>query len=182
MKIYTKTGDTGKTSLIGGRRVSKHHARIEAYGTVDELNAFVGLLRDHLPKDDPTRELLLEIQEKLFCIESHLADGSEGKLSNQMPGIQEEDIVKIELAIDQMSSSLPALHHFILPGGHPLVSYCHIARTVCRRAERLCTQLSENHQVEELDLKYLNRLSDYFFIVGRWYSKQTKSPEILWKP
>lgn len=182
MKIYTKTGDKGQTSLIGGTRVPKHHERIEAYGTVDELNAVVGLVRDHTEADDDKRDILLRIQEKLFRIESHLAEDPNGVLTRSMPEISEEDITILESEMDRMNELLPELNHFILPGGHPLVSYCHLARTVCRRAERVCTRLNEKHQVDELDIKYINRLSDYFFVLGRYYSMLTSSPEILWKP
>jgi len=180
MKIYTKSGDTGKTSLIGGTRVPKYHARIDAYGTVDELNSFVGLLRDHLPDDDINRKKLLVIQEKLFRLESHLAEDQEGVLTRSMPSLEESDVIFLEQEMDDMNELLPSLTHFILPGGHPIVSYCHIARTVCRRAERITTFLAESYTVKEIDLKYLNRLSDYFFVLGRYYSMVTKSPEILW--
>ncbi len=182
MKIYTKTGDKGKTSLIGGTRVPKHHERIEAYGTVDELNSFVGLLRDHLDADNPDRIVLLQIQETLFRLESHLAEDPEGVKTRSMPEITASDIELLEKEIDRMNEDLPELHHFILPGGHPLVSYAHVARTVCRRAERICTRLNENHEVDEADIKYLNRLSDYFFVLGRSLSMRTGAPEILWKP
>lgn len=182
MKIYTKTGDKGQTSLIGGTRVPKHHERIEAYGTVDELNAVVGLVRDHTEMNDQKRKVLLDIQEKLFRIESHLAEDPKGVLTRTMPEITENDVSLLEHEMDAMNELLPELSHFILPGGHPLVSYCHLARTVCRRAERVCTRLSENHHIDELDIKYINRLSDYFFVLGRYYSMLTSSPEILWKP
>ncbi|PKP52087.1 MAG: ATP:cob(I)alamin adenosyltransferase [Bacteroidetes bacterium HGW-Bacteroidetes-1] len=182
MKIYTKTGDSGKTSLIGGTRVPKYHDRIEAYGTVDELNAFVGLIRDHIEVSDPKRKILLEIQEKLFRLESHLAEDSEGVLTRMMPQLNEKDVEFLEHEMDAMNELLPELTNFILPGGHIVVSYCHIARTVCRRAERISTRLHERFHVSEIDLKYLNRLSDYFFVLGRYYSMVTKSPEVLWKP
>ncbi len=182
MKIYTKTGDSGKTSLIGGTRVPKYHARIEAYGTVDELNAFVGLLRDHLAEDDDNRDVLLGIQEKLFRLESHLAEDQEGLLTKWLPELTDEHVSFLELEMDRMNEQLPELTNFILPGGHPIVSYCHVARTVCRRAERISTQLSENYPVRSIDLKYLNRLSDYFFVLGRHYSYTTGSSEILWNP
>ncbi len=182
MKIYTKTGDKGKTSLIGGTRVPKHHERIEAYGTVDELNSFVGLLRDHLDADNPDRVILLQIQETLFRLESHLAEDPEGVKTRSMPEITASDIELLEKEIDRLNEDLPELHHFILPGGHPLVSYAHVARTVCRRAERICTRLNETHEVDEADIKYLNRLSDYFFVLGRSLSMRSGAPEILWKP
>lgn len=181
MKIYTKTGDKGQTSLIGGMRVPKHHERIEAYGTVDELNSFIGLLRDYLDTDDPNRQHLLKIQEKLFRIEAHLAEDPSGVKTRMMPSLVEEDVSFLETEMDNMNALLPELSHFILPGGHKVVSYCHVARTVCRRAERICTKLSEIHPVDDLDLKYLNRLSDYFFILGRHYTKYYQVEEIIWK-
>jgi cob(I)alamin adenosyltransferase len=181
MKIYTKTGDKGQTSLIGGTRVPKHHERIEAYGTVDELNAFIGLLRDHLEADDDNRKRLLDIQEKLFRIEAHLAEDPAGVKTRMMPELEEADVLFLETEMDRINGLLPELNHFILPGGHKVVSYCHVARTVCRRAERICTRLSTNHQVDELDLRYLNRLSDYFFMLGRFYTQHYKAEEIIWK-
>lgn len=182
MKIYTKTGDEGKTSLIGGSRVSKFHPRIEAYGTVDELNSFIGLLRDHLPANDENRSILLAIQEKLFRLESHLAEDHEGVLTRSMPPLTADDVEQLEKEMDRMNESLPELSHFILPGGHPIVSHCHVARTVCRRAERITIALAEQHPVKDLDIAYLNRLSDYFFVLGRHYSMVTGSGEIPWIP
>jgi cob(I)alamin adenosyltransferase len=181
MKIYTKTGDKGQTSLIGGTRVPKYHERIEAYGTIDELNAFIGLLRDHLDPDDPNRIHLLNIQEKLFCIEAHLAEDPSGVKTRMMPELDETNVQFLEDEMDMMNAQLPELNHFILPGGHIVVSYCHIARTVCRRAERICTRLAAEHQVDELDLRYLNRLSDYFFMLGRHYTQYYNAEEIIWK-
>lgn len=182
MKIYTKTGDKGQTSLIGGTRVPKHHSRIEAYGTVDELNSFVGLIRDQLSVEDTNREVLLTIQEKLFRLESHLAEDPEGVKTRSMPELLESDVQLLEAEMDRMNTYLPELTSFILPGGHVINSYCHIARTVCRRAERICTRLAENHEVDSIDLRYLNRLSDYFFVLARHYSYATGSSEIAWKP
>lgn len=182
MKIYTKRGDKGTTALIGGTRVRKDHPRIEAYGTVDELNAVIGLLRDHLGADDANRHLLLQIQEKLFRLESHLADGRDGASADSLPPLNGNDVKQLEIEIDRMNSYLSPLKHFILPGGHVLVSYCHLARTVCRRAERVVISLSAETTVNELDLIYLNRLSDYFFVLGRHYSYHTGSEEIIWKP
>ncbi len=181
MKIYTKTGDKGQTSLIGGTRVPKYHERIEAYGTVDELNAFIGLLRDHLDQSDPNRDHLHNIQEKLFRIEAHLAENPAGIKTRMMPELNESDVEFLEIQMDIMNAQLPELSHFILPGGHVVVSHCHIARTVCRRAERICTRLSADHQVDELDLRYLNRLSDYFFMLGRHYTQNYNAEEIIWK-
>ena len=147
MKIYTKTGDKGQTSLIGGTRVPKHHLRIEAYGTVDELNSWIGLLRDH-PIGDHTITMLIDIQDRLFTIGSLLAsDPEKGKM--KLPELHLSDIEELEKEIDRMDEALPALKSFILPGGHPVVSYIHIARCVCRRCERLVTHLSEETSVNE---------------------------------
>ncbi len=182
MKIYTKTGDKGTTALIGGTRVSKAHPRIEAYGTVDELNAFIGLLRDYLEEDDINRSVLLTIQEKLFRLESHLAEDHQGIQTRALPALHEDDVVFLENEMDRMNDALPELTHFILPGGHKVVSYCHVARTVCRRAERIAIHLAEDFPVMEIDIHYLNRLSDYFFVLGRKYSKHYKVDEIRWNP
>ncbi|HSG68414.1 MAG TPA: cob(I)yrinic acid a,c-diamide adenosyltransferase [Bacteroidales bacterium] len=180
-KIYTRTGDKGQTSLIGGTRVPKYHPRIEAYGTVDELNSYIGLIRDHdIPED--IKALLLEIQDRLFTIESQLAHDQEIKLSRPLPVIFEEDVTRLELAIDEMNMVLPPLHSFILPGGHVVVSHCHVARCICRRAERLSIRLSELHTVEELNIKYLNRLSDYLFVLARKIAHHFNAPENPWKP
>ncbi|MBK9291259.1 MAG: cob(I)yrinic acid a,c-diamide adenosyltransferase [Bacteroidetes bacterium] len=181
MKIYTKTGDKGQTSLIGGTRVPKYHERIEAYGTVDELNAFIGLLRDYLESGDPNRDVLLNIQEKLFRIEAHLAEDPAGVKTRMMPSLTDADVQVLEQEMDRMNERLPELSNFILPGGHKVVSYCHVARTVCRRAERICTRLAAYNEVDDLDLKYLNRLSDYFFMLGRHYSQYYGVDEIIWK-
>lgn len=182
MKIYTKTGDKGTTALIGGTRVSKAHPRIEAYGTVDELNAFIGLLRDYLEEDDNNRSVLLTIQEKLFRLESHLAEDHQGKQTRALPALHEDDVIFLENEMDRMNDALPELTHFILPGGHKVISYCHVARTVCRRAERIAIQLAEDFPVMEIDIRYLNRLSDYFFVLGRKYSKHYKVDEVRWNP
>jgi cob(I)alamin adenosyltransferase len=180
-KIYTKTGDKGQTSLIGGTRVPKYHPRIEAYGTIDELNSYIGLIRDHDIAED-VRALLLIIQDRLFTLESQLAHDPDRKLTKPLPQIYEEDIVQLEKAIDKMNEVLEPLTSFILPGGHVVVSYCHIARCVCRRAERICIRLSEVHQVNLLNIKYLNRLSDYLFVLARKLGKDLNAPETLWKP
>lgn len=182
MKIYTKTGDKGQTSLIGGTRVPKYHERIEAYGTVDELNSYIGLIRDQEGVDNQSREILIEIQDRLFTLESHLAEDPNGVLTRKMPELKEEDVILLENEIDKMNESLPALNSFILPGGHTLVSLCHVGRTVCRRAERVCIRLSANHEVSAIDIRYLNRLSDYLFVLARYFSKLTNSPETPWKP
>jgi len=179
-KIYTKTGDKGQTSLIGGTRLPKHHIRIEAYGTVDELNSFVGLVRDSISEKE-LFDLLIEIQDRLFTIGSLLAADPE-KNKMQLPQLNESDVVLLEKAIDKMNETLPEMKSFVLPGGHPTVSHCHIARCVCRRAERAVLKLSENEKVEELIYKYLNRLSDYLFVLSRKLTQDLKTNEIPWKP
>lgn len=179
-KIYTKTGDKGQTSLIGGTRLPKHHLRIEAYGTVDELNSHVGLLRD-VVEEPLTHELLLSVQDRLFTIGSHLAaDPVKSKM--QLPPIFEEDITALEIAIDKINDQVPEMKSFVLPGGHVFVSYCHIARCVCRRAERAVLRLAEVEKTEEIHSKYLNRLSDYLFMLSRWLTSQLNAKEIPWKP
>ncbi len=180
-KIYTKTGDKGETSLIGGRRVPKYHDQIEAYGTVDELNSFIGLLRDQ-PLDLRSKEVLTTIQDRLFTIESLLAVDTENVTSRSIPQIREEDIIFLELEIDAMNEYLPDLQSFILPCGHQFSSMAHIARTVCRRAERIVLRLSIDHPVESLSIKYLNRLSDYLFVLARKLIYDNKGTEIPWKP
>ena len=177
-KIYTKTGDSGNTSLFGGRRLSKNNQRIEAYGTVDELNAFLGLLRDGLTNAE-LREELRHIQNLLFTMGSHLATEPGKEL--QIPKIEAADIEYLELAIYKMEKVLPPLKNFILPGGHPTVSFCHIARTVCRRAERHIVGLSKTDEVPDLLMQYLNRLSDYLFVLGRKLGKDLGAEEVIWK-
>ncbi|HKR04118.1 MAG TPA: cob(I)yrinic acid a,c-diamide adenosyltransferase [Bacteroidia bacterium] len=180
MKIYTKTGDKGQTSLIGGTRVPKHHLRIEVYGTVDELNSWIGLIRDQdIPSSE--KEVLKEIQDRLFTIGSSLASDPE-KSRMKIPDLKEEDVSLLENEIDKMNEQLPDLKSFILPGGNTTVSYCHIARCVCRRTERLATHLSENNFVAELVIIYLNRLSDYLFVLARFLGKHFNAPEMQWKP
>ncbi len=179
-KIYTKTGDKGQTSLIGGTRLPKHHIRIEAYGTVDELNSFVGLVRDSISEKE-LFDLLIEIQDRLFTIGSLLAADPE-KNKMQLPQLNESDVVLLEKAIDKMNETLPEMKSFVLPGGHPTVSHCHIARCVCRRAERATLKLSENEKVDELIYKYLNRLSDYLFVLSRKLAQDLKANKIPWKP
>ena len=179
-KIYTKTGDKGQTSLIGGTRLPKQHVRIEAYGTVDELNSHIGLLRDVI-EDKITFDLLISIQDRLFTIGSHLAaDPKKNKMV--LPPIVEEDVVALENAIDKIDKQVPEMKSFVLPGGHIHVSYCHIARCVCRRAERAVLRLAENEKIEEIHAKYLNRLSDYLFMLSRWITLDKKATEIAWKP
>jgi cob(I)alamin adenosyltransferase len=181
MKIYTKTGDKGQTSLIGGTRVSKAHLRVDAYGTVDELNAYMGMLRDQ-PVNEKRKALLLEIQDRLFTIGSSLASDPEKASGTKIPGLTDADIELLEKEMDLMDAVLPELRAFVLPGGHVAVSFCHIARTVCRRAERMVTALSEKDFVEEKVMPYLNRLSDYLFVLSRVMSQEVGVEEIPWKP
>lgn len=182
MKIYTKTGDKGNTSLIGGTKVSKSHLRIEAYGTVDELNSHIGLCRDMLT-DEQSRTMLLEIQDRLFTVGSSLACDPVKEPKLRIPDLKETDITLLENEIDRMDAVLPAMKHFILPGGAPVLSQLHIARCVCRRAERCCVKLElENHEVEPSVLQYLNRLSDYLFMLARYTGHQLQAPEIAWRP
>lgn len=179
-KIYTKTGDKGETSLIGGTRLPKHHIRIEAYGTVDELNSFVGIIRDSITEKE-LFDLLIEIQDRLFTLGSLLAADPE-KNRMQLPQLKEEDVILLEKAIDKMNETLPEMKHFVLPGGHITVSYCHVARCVCRRAERAVLKLAANEKVDEIIYKYLNRLSDYLFVLSRKLTHDLKATEIPWKP
>lgn len=181
MKIYTKTGDQGQTSLIGGRRVSKADLRIDAYGTVDELNSWIGLLRDQ-PVNESRKELLKEIQDRLFTVGASLATDPEKAVKKAIPDIIQDDITLLEQAMDDMDASLPPLRAFVLPGGHASVSYCHLARTVCRRAERLVIHLSEQSPVDELVIQYMNRLSDYLFVLSRKMTQELGSEEVAWKP
>src|SRR5690554_1751472 len=180
MKIYTKTGDTGTTALLGGERVSKDNLRIEAYGTVDELNAHIGLLRDqeiNLQRSG----FLKKIQEVLFVMGATLATSSE-KEKVKKPEFQAEEIEALEMEIDLMESQLEPLTKFILPGGHQAVSFCHLARTVCRRAERCVVSLHEQEAVKNDIIQYLNRLSDYLFVLGRLIAKELNVGEVTWEP
>lgn len=180
MKIYTKTGDKGYTSLIGGTRVPKHHLRIESYGTVDELNSYIGLIRDQdITAHD--KQLLKEVQDRLFTIGSSLASDPE-KSKMIIPDLHEADIELLEKEMDAMNENLPELRHFILPGGNNAISFCHIARCVCRRAERLSVHLSEESQVDIKVNIYLNRLSDYLFVLARKIGNDHKVPENQWIP
>lgn len=182
LKIYTKTGDKGKTSLIGGTKVSKTDIRIESYGTIDELNSFIGLLGDST-SDEHCKTSLKEIQDRLFTIGASLACDPRKNSLMTIPDLKEEDVVFLEKEIDDMEKTLEPLKSFILPGGHTVVSIAHITRSVCRRAERICVQLQENESnVEPLILKYLNRLSDYLFVLARYIAHQLKIKEVLWKP
>ena len=179
-KIYTKTGDKGQTSLIGGTRLPKQHIRIEAYGTVDELNSHIGLLRD-VTENKEDSDLLISIQDRLFTIGSQLAaDPDKNKMT--LPLLFEEDITTLENAIDAIDAIVPEMKSFVLPGGHVHVSYCHIARCVCRRAERAVLRLSENEKVDEIHAKYLNRLSDYLFMLSRKMTLELKAIETPWLP
>ncbi|WP_026450717.1 cob(I)yrinic acid a,c-diamide adenosyltransferase [Aequorivita capsosiphonis] len=187
MKIYTKTGDAGTTALFGGTRVPKHNIRIESYGTVDELNSYMGLIRTQ-DIDSKSKEIIIAIQDRLFTVGSILATDpakavlKSGKERLNIPRIEEEDITLLETEMDRMNDALPPMTHFILPGGNTTVSYCHIARTVCRRAERRATLLNENEPIDEKVLKYLNRLSDYLFVLARKLSKDTNAEETQWIP
>jgi len=179
MKIYTKTGDKGDTSLFGGKRISKADLKIDTYGTVDELNSYVGLVKDVCDNDQ--NKVLLKIQEQLFTIGAILAT-PEGKKNTFFKEVDSDDITYLEKQIDKMNETLTELDAFILPGGHVYVSYCHIARTVCRRAERLTVALSKNENINELIIKYLNRLSDYLFVLARKLAKDLCVDEIKWLP
>lgn len=180
MKVYTKTGDKGKTSLFGGSRVSKGHIRIHAYGTVDELNSYIGLLSDLSPDESRNHELL-RIQDRLFTLGALLATENEAS-KKRLPSITLKDISFLEESIDRMEESLDPIKTFVLPGGHPTVSYCHISRCVCRRAERICVELSEINKVEEFVIQYLNRLSDYLFVFSRHLTKILRVKETPWVP
>lgn len=180
MKIYTKTGDKGQTSLVGGMRVSKIELRIEAYGTVDELNSYVGLVRDQ-EVNFGRKELLKEIQDRLFTIGSILASEPE-QTKKRIPDLHESDIERLEKAMDEMDTNLEPMRFFILPGGHQSISFGHIARTVCRRAERIVLRLSIETEINELVIKYLNRLSDYLFVLCRMMAKDLNIEENAWKP
>ena len=180
MKVYTKKGDKGKTGLIGGTRVPKFALRIDAYGTVDELNSYVGLLRDRVVNKQLKEELIF-VQDRLFTIGSWLAsDPEKGKM--QLPEINEEDLTKLEDSIDEMDTKLEPMTSFVLPGGHETVSFCHITRCVCRRAERLVTELNEESELNPLIMAFLNRLSDYLFVYGRFVTAELGAEEIPWKP
>jgi cob(I)alamin adenosyltransferase len=181
-KIYTKTGDLGKTSLIGGTKVFKSHLRIESYGTVDELNSYIGLINDMI-SDEHSRLLLKEIQDRLFTIGSSLACDPDKETLMKIPDLKETDITTLENEIDKMNETLPAMKSFILSGGHPAVSTTHVVRCVCRRAERICVQMQhEGFFIEPIVIKYLNRLSDYLFVLARYIGHLLNVPEIPWKP
>jgi cob(I)alamin adenosyltransferase len=177
-KIYTKGGDKGETSLLGGTRVAKSHERVEAYGNLDELNSFIGLIRDQ-EIDPHYREVLIHVQKVLFIAEALIAKDPE-KQTRALPSFSEDEIFLLEKEIDAMNEQLPPLTNFILPGGHPIVSYCHIARTVCRRAERSLIRLNQISPVENIIIQLLNRLSDYLFVLARKTGKDTGSAEVPW--
>lgn len=179
-KIYTKTGDKGKTSLIGGTKVSKAHLRIEAYGTVDELNSHIGLCKDLL-KDDKSIKVLHEVQDRLFTLGSALACDPEKETKMAIPDLKEEDCRFLEKEIDKMEEVLEPMKSFILPGGDAAISQLHVARCVCRRAERCCVRLSEETEVEAIIVKYLNRLSDYLFVLSRYTAHLLGIADIPWK-
>ncbi len=179
-KIYTRTGDAGETALIGGERVLKNHPRISAYGEVDELKSWIGLIRDQELEIEHKRTLL-EIQDRLFTIESQLAAPDE-KAKSMLPKIFESDITRLELEIDRMNESLPPLSTFILPGGCFAASLCHVGRTICRRAERSIITLEQHAEVDPILIKYINRLSDYLFVLARMVTKELEGTETPWTP
>ena len=187
MKIYTKTGDKGTTALFGGTRVPKHHIRIESYGTIDELNSHIGLIRDQAI-DPIHKKVLMEIQDRLFTVGAILATDPEkatlknGKDRLNIPKISESDIKLLEDNMDNMNAALPPMTNFVLPGGHQTVSLCHIARTVCRRAERLASHLNDMEPFQPETLMYINRLSDYLFVLARKLSHELQAEEIKWIP
>lgn len=181
-KIYTKTGDLGETSLIGGKRIPKSDLRIDAYGTVDELNSFIGLVSDQI-KDSENHVILREIQDRLFTIGSALACDPEKETKLRIPDLKESDVQFLETQIDKMNEILPVMKSFILPTGHVTVSITHVARCVCRRAERCCVNLQQQALfIDPLIIKYLNRLSDYLFVLARFNGHQVHAEEIPWKP
>tara|TARA_B100001093_G_scaffold259360_1_gene247948 strand:+ start:249 stop:794 length:546 start_codon:yes stop_codon:yes gene_type:complete len=181
MKIYTKNGDRGKTSLIGGRKVSKHDLQVEAYGSIDELNSFMGLLKDY-SKNDEINQVLFKVQLKLFTIGSILAQENTSTNSAILEklNISAKDTNFIELQIDKLEKKLPKLSKFIIPGGHKLVSYCHVSRSICRRAERKITKLSDSVKLDSNILPYINRLSDFLFVLSRYFSKELDIKETYW--
>ena len=180
-KIYTKTGDKGTTSLIGGTKVLKSDPLIEAYGTVDELNSYIGLCRDLLTIES-VREILGEVQDRLLTIGAQLASDPGKKLKMKIPDLRDDDVLSLEKQIDSMEEALPEMKNFILPGGHPTVSHLHIARCICRRAERACVRLQDNHDEQLLIIKYLNRLSDYLFVLARFTAQRMNVSETTWRP
>ncbi|MES2389568.1 MAG: cob(I)yrinic acid a,c-diamide adenosyltransferase [Bacteroidota bacterium] len=180
MKIYTRTGDSGQTSLLGGTRVAKHSLRTEAYGTVDELNAWLGVLHDQ-PVNESRRSFFQQVQSLLFSLGSALA-ADPNKNPKLPPGPGDEDILALENSMDEMETDLAPLRNFILPGGHQSVSFCHVARTVCRRAERCMTALAEHEHIDADALIYLNRMSDWLFMLGRRMAHELGAEETKWTP
>ena len=180
MKIYTKAGDRGTSTLLGGNMVPKDHPRLEAYGTLDELNSWIGLVRDQLG-DAGMKETLLKIQDRIMVGSAILASEKKGSPVD-LPELQEDDILQLETEIDRMEESLKPLKSFILPGGHTTISYCHLARTTCRRAERYSVKFIKNSEQTGILVKYLNRLSDYLFVLARKIARDLKIEEIIWQP
>jgi len=178
MKIYTKKGDQGETSLIGGSRVPKFNEKVEAYGTIDEVKSYLGLIRD-LSEDDEVKNWILVIQERLFVAESRVASDSAESLK-KMPNLEDSDVVYLENLIDQMNEKLPNLTNFILPGGHILASHAHVARTICRRAERATLKAYPQNNADNLVIKYLNRLSDFLFILARKFAHELGHGDVIW--
>jgi cob(I)alamin adenosyltransferase len=181
MKIYTRTGDDGTTGLIGGTRVKKYNIRLESYGTIDELNSYMGYIRS-MQADKVVDNVLETIQNKLFVIGANLATEESITLIKKQLPCKKDDIELLEREMDRMNESLPELRNFILPGGSQVSSVCHVARTVCRRAERRIVELADSHDVDAILIKYVNRLSDYLFVLSRYLNMAQKSPEILWQP
>jgi len=182
LKIYTKTGDLGKTSLIGGTKVPKSHLRIESYGTIDELNSYIGLVGD-LVANESINKVLKEVQDRLFTIGSSLACDPDKESLMKIPDLKESDVEMLEQEIDAMNEVLPPMKHFILPGGHQAVSTIHVVRCVCRRAERLCVNMQVHDLfIDPLIIKYINRLSDYLFVLGRYVAQLLGVVEVAWKP
>jgi cob(I)alamin adenosyltransferase len=180
MKIYTKSGDKGETSLFGGERVKKNHLSIQAYGTIDELNSWIGLIKDNMDKKEIN--LLILVQEQLFTIGSYLATGNNKKMMIHLPPLSSDATIELENAIDKIQNLLPEMKNFILPGGSILSSYCHIARCVCRRAERLTIETAEIQEVSPVIVEFLNRLSDFLFVLSRKVLFDAKIPEQPWLP
>ncbi len=181
MKIYTRTGDDGTTGLVGGTRVKKHNIRLESYGTIDELNSYIGMIRS-MQNDGSVNKILEIIQNKLFVIGANLATEESIDLTRRHLPCQKRDVDLLEQEMDRMNEQLPELRNFILPGGSQVSSVCHVARTVCRRAERRIVEMSENHFVDETLAKFVNRLSDYLFVLARYLNIAQNCPEILWEP
>lgn len=180
MKIYTKKGDTGTTGLIGGTRILKSSLRIEAYGTIDELNSFIGIVRDQQISEEYKKQLI-EIQDRLFTIGSSLASDPE-KSNMKIPDLHSTDSELLEKWMDAMDTELPEMKNFVLPGGHSTVSFCHVARCICRRAERIIVDLHQHEFVADQIIVYINRLSDYLFVLSRKLSLDLGAVEQPWKP